>query len=312
MKQKRTSKKKVSSTNVAVASAEQLKSVITVADAEKENREHKDSVFVDLFYEDETAEENLLSLYNALHDTHYRNVKNIRKIRVENVLYKNFKNDISFELDQKVIVFGEHQSTVNKNMPLRCLMYAGRAYEQLVDSEDRYRTALVKIPAPEFYTFYNGIAEFPLEQELFLSDAYLDSNGKASLEEYSLFIDTVRKYSKEEDSIKKAIHECMERGILADYLRRKGSEVMNMLIAEYSYEKDIQVKQEEAFQVGERIGETRGEKRGKKIGKKEGIILSSKVFQAVKENPDFTNKQIASKVACTVENVKDVRKMFSI
>ena len=316
MKQKRTSKKKVSSTNVAVASAEQLKSVITVADAEKENREHKDSVFVDLFYEDETAEENLLSLYNALHDTHYRNVKKIRKIRVENVLYKNFKNDISFEVDQKVIVFGEHQSTVNKNMPLRCLMYAGRAYEQLVDSEDRYRTALVKIPAPEFYTFYNGTAEFPLEQELFLSDAYLDSNGKASLEEYSLFIDTVRKYSKEEDSIKKAIHECMERGILADYLRRKVSEVMNMLIAEYSYEKDIQVKQEEAFQVGERIGETRGEKRGKRIGKrigkKEGIILSSKVFQAVKENPDFTDKQIASKVACTVENVKDVRKMFSI
>ena len=198
MKQKRTSKKKVSSTNVAVASAEQLKSVITVADAEKENREHKDSVFVDLFYEDETAEENLLSLYNALHDTNYQNVKNIRKIRVENVLYKNFK-------------------------------YAGRAYEQLVDTKDRYRTALVKIPAPEFYTFYNGKAEFPLEQELFLSDSFLDSNGKSSLElmvkvininsnkahsildkcevlkEYSLFIDTVRKYSKEEDSIKKAV-----------------------------------------------------------------------------------------------------------
>ena len=308
MKQKRTSKKKVSSTNVAVASAEQLKSVITVADAEKENREHKDSVFVDLFYEDETAEENLLSLYNALHDTNYQNVKNIRKIRVENVLYKNFKNDISFEVDQKVIVFGEHQSTVNKNMPLRCLMYAGRAYEQLVDSEDRYRTALVKIPAPEFYTFYNGIAEFPLEQELFLSDAYLDSNGKASLEEYSLFIDTVRKYSKEEDSIKKAIHECMERGILADYLRRKVSEVMNMLIAEYSYEKDIQVKQEEAFQVGERIGESRGEKRGKK----EGILLSSKIFQTLKENPDYTNRQIADMVACTVKDVRSVRKMFSI
>ena len=304
MKQKRTSKKKVSSTNVAVASAEQLKSVITVADAEKENREHKDSVFVDLFYEDETAEENLLSLYNALHDTNYQNVKNIHKIRVENVLYKNFKNDISFEVDQKVIVFGEHQSTVNKNMPLRCLMYAGRAYEQLVDSEDRYRTALVKIPAPEFYTFYNGIAEFPLEQELFLSDAYLDSNGKASLEEYSLFIDTVRKYSKEEDSIKKAIHECMERGILADYLRRKGSEVMNMLIAEYSYEKDIQVKQEEAFQIGEQLGESRG--------KKEGILLSSKIFQTLKENPDYTNRQIADMVACTVKDVRSVRKMFSI
>ena len=305
MKQKRTSKKKVSSTNVAVASAEQLKSVITVADAEKENREHKDSVFVDLFYEDETAEENLLSLYNALHDTNYQNVKNIRKIRVENVLYKNFK-------------------------------YAGRAYEQLVDTEDRYRTALVKIPAPEFYTFYNGKAEFPLEQELFLSDSFLDSNGKSSLElmvkvininpnkahsildkcevlkEYSLFIDTVRKYSKEEDSIKKAVQECMERGILADYLRRKGSEVMNMLIAEYSYEKDIQVKQEEAFQIGERLGESRGEKRGEKRGKKQGILLSSKIFQTLKENPDYTNRQIADMVACTVKDVRSVRKMFSI
>ena len=100
----------------------------------------------------------------------------------------------------------------------------------------------------------------------------------------------------------------MERGILADYLRRKGSEVMNMLIAEYSYEKDIQVKQEEAFQVGERIGESRGEKRGKK----EGILLSSKIFQTLKENPDYTNRQIADMVACTVKDVRSVRKMFSI
>ncbi len=50
----------------------------------------------------------------------------------------------------------------------------------------------------------------------------------------------------EEDAIKRAINECIEKGVLADYLRRKGSEVRNMLIAEYSYEKDIQVKQEEA------------------------------------------------------------------
>ena len=124
------------------------------------------------------------------------------------------------------------------------------------------------------------------------------------LKEYSLFIDTVRKYSKEEDSIKKAIHECMERGILADYLQRKGSEVMNMLIAEYSYEKDIQVKQEEAFQIGEQLGESRG--------KKEGILLSSKIFQTLKENPDYTNRQIADMVACTVKDVRSVRKMFSI
>lgn len=34
----------------------------------KENRECKNSVFVDLFYENESAAENDIALYNALHD----------------------------------------------------------------------------------------------------------------------------------------------------------------------------------------------------------------------------------------------------
>ncbi len=34
----------------------------------KENREYKNSVFVDLFYENESAAENDIALYNALHD----------------------------------------------------------------------------------------------------------------------------------------------------------------------------------------------------------------------------------------------------
>ena len=66
------------------------------------------------------------------------------------------------------------------------------------------------------------------------------------LKEYSLFIDMVRKYEKEENGTKKAIEECIQNGILAEYLKRKGSEVRNMLIAEYDYETDIRVKQEEA------------------------------------------------------------------
>ncbi len=237
---------------------------------EKENREYKDSLFVDLFYGDETAKKNLLSLYNALHDTDYQDEEVIQKVKIDDVLYKNFKNDISFEMEGKVVVFGEHQSTVNPNIPLRCLLYAGRAYEQLVEEEARYKTKLVKIPTPEFYTFYNGQKDYPLEKVLSLSDAYIIPAGDNSIElkvnvininsgkmheilgkckilwEYSVFIDTVRKYPNEKDAIKRAINECIEKGILADYLRRKGSEVRNMLIAEYSYEKDIQVKQEEA------------------------------------------------------------------
>ena len=287
---------------------------------EKENREHKDSVFVDLFYQDETAKKNLLSLYNALHDTNYEDETIIRKVKIDDVLYKNFKNDISCEVNGLVLVFGEHQSTINRNMPLRCLMYVGRAYEQLVDSKARYRTTLVKIPTPEFYVFYNGEKEQPLEQVLTLSDAFMNPVGENSVElkvkvininsdkahevldkcgilkEYSQFISTVRKYSEEESAIKKAIKECIEKGILADYLKRKGSEVENMLIAEYSYEEDMQVKLQEGIWQGRR----------------EGITLSADIFQMVKKNPDLTNVQIAENLGCSVEDVESTRKMFGI
>ena len=295
---------------------------------EKENREHKDSVFVDLFYQDKTAKKNLLSLYNALHDTNYEDESIIRKVKVDDVLYKNFKNDISFEVNGLVLVFGEHQSTINRNMPLRFLMYLGRAYEQLVDSKARYRTTLVKIPTPEFYVFYNGEKEQPLERVLSLSDAFMNPAGENSVElkvkvininsdkaheildkcgilkEYSQFISIVRKYSYEESAIKKAIKECIEKGILADYLKRKGSEVENMLIAEYSYEEDMQVKQEEARQEG--IWQ------GRREGRQEGIILSADIFQMVKKNPDLTNVQIAENLGCSVEDVESTRKMFGI
>ncbi len=269
---------------------------------EKENREHKDSLFVDLFYQDETAKKNLLSLYNALHDTDYQDEAVIRKVKIEDVLYKNFKNDISFEVNGQVLVLGEHQSTVNPNMPLRCLLYVGRAYEQLVDKSARYRTTLVEIPTPEFYTFYNGEKEFPLEQELSLSDAFINPAGDNSVElkvkvininsdkthkllekcgilrEYSQFIDAVRKYSFEERAIKKAIKECIDSGILADYLKRKGSEVENMLIAEYSYEEDIQVKQQEARRQGIDLGRRQGIDLGRQQGMIQGTISTLRDF----------------------------------
>ena len=148
----------------------------------KENREYKDSLFVDLFYSDETAKKNLLSLYNALHDTDLKDEGLIRKVKIEDILYKNFNNDISCEVNNEVFVFGEHQSTVNPNIPVRYAMYAGRAYEQVLDKRDRYKTKLVKIPTPEFYVFYNGKQDYPLEQQLSLSDAFLTTPSSNSME----------------------------------------------------------------------------------------------------------------------------------
>ena len=51
------------------------------------NRNYKDSVFVDLFSEDTKAKENLLSLYNALHNTHLDSVSALTPLRLEQVMY---------------------------------------------------------------------------------------------------------------------------------------------------------------------------------------------------------------------------------
>lgn len=69
-------------------------------------------------------------------------------------------------------------------------------------------------------------------------------------------MDKVREHSIEEDSIKRAINECIRQGILSDYLKRKGSEVTNMLIAEYSYKEDIQESsRRRCRKAGRRAGE---------------------------------------------------------
>ena len=83
----------------------------------KHNRIYKDSVFVDLFSEDEKAKENFLSLYNALHGTDLQLSCPVENIRLENVMYMNIINDVSCLVDGKIIVLAEHQSTINENMP---------------------------------------------------------------------------------------------------------------------------------------------------------------------------------------------------
>ena len=81
------------------------------------NRKYKDSVFVDLFSEDEKAKENFLSLYNALHGTNLQLSCPVENIKLDNVMYMNIVNDVSCLVDDKIIVLAEHQSTINENMP---------------------------------------------------------------------------------------------------------------------------------------------------------------------------------------------------
>ena len=249
------------------------------------NRKYKDSVFTDLFGSDRDAKKNFIELYNALsgNDFKLNEVELERKI-IEQTLYKTFNNDVSWEINGKLIVLVEHQSTVNENMPLRCLEYVTRIYEGIVPVKARYAEKVYKLPNPDFYVVYVGKKELPEEQELRLSDAFYTKDSSklelvvtvkncssskllpvvkkcSILKQYCRFIEIVEhNYNKlfPKKSFKKAIEIAMEQGILKDYLDRKSREVINMLCAKYDYKMDIAVKQEEAREEGIAIGMQEG------------------------------------------------------
>lgn len=236
----------------------------------KENRKHKDSVFTDLFTYDETARKNVLEVYNALFGTDYTDEEVVKMVTLDQVLFMNFKNDVAFMVDNRRIVLSEHQSTVNPNLPLRHLMYIAREYEKIIPVKDRYKSTLIPIPTPEFIVFYNGIQNYPVEETLRLSTAFTEKDGVPSLElvvrvininpdkkheilekcpilrEYSEFVELTRKYKDDKNQLEEAVKECIDKGILSDYLSRKSGEVINLLLDEYSYETDIEVQREEA------------------------------------------------------------------
>lgn len=119
------------------------------------------------------------------------------------------------------------------------------------------------------------------------------------LKEYSIFVDTVRRFKEENhpDYMKHAIEYCIRHDILAEYLSRKGSEVMNFLCAEYDYEMDIQVHEEEAYEDGFEDGVARG-------------ILAAKVNQVCKKaKKSYTPEQIAEQLE---EDIVLVEKIYNL
>ena len=65
----------------------------------KVQRNYKDTIFRMLFKD----KENLLSLYNALNKTDYTDVKGLEITTLENAVYMNYKNDVSFVFDFELL-----------------------------------------------------------------------------------------------------------------------------------------------------------------------------------------------------------------
>lgn len=85
-----------------------------------------------------------------------------------------------------------------------------------LEDANLYGTKLVQIPAPKFIVFYNGV----------------------------------------EDAPERAITECIEEGILSDFLERNRAEAKSVSIYEYDQEKHMRQEREDAWADGVKQGET--------------------------------------------------------
>ena len=172
---------------------------------------------------------------------------------LQDVLFMDQINDISFAIGDKLVILIEHQSTINPNMCLRLLLYISRVYEKIVGDKNMYGTSKVFLPQPEFFVLYNGEAEYTDEKTLKLSEMYREGgmmwskegpfleliakvininagrNNKivkksATFSGYSLFVRKAREYKKESGDLKeglvKAIKYCREHGVLEEYFTK--------------------------------------------------------------------------------------------
>ena len=242
----------------------------------KVNRNYKDTVFRMLFQD----RENLLSLYNAVNGTAYEDVDGLVITTLQDAVYMNYKNDVSFVFDFTLSIY-EHQSTVNQNMPLRDLIYVSKVLQGQMKDQDIYSSRQIKLPTPKFVVFYNGTAEQPEKQILRLSDAYEKQLEEVELEltvtvyninyghnqklleacqilkEYAQYVAVVREYTKEmllAEAVESAVDSCIRQGILADFLRKNRAEAIEMSIFEYDEEKHLKSEREIWITEGKQLG----------------------------------------------------------
>lgn len=205
------------------------------------------------------------------------------------------KNDLAFIIDGRFIILIEHQSTVSPNLPFREFIYLAKEYERLFFSADVYSKEKIRLPVPELYVFYNGTEDRPVEEELKLSDSFccecdtiaieaivkvINVNYEKNAEllrscellaDYSKFIYMIRKRERITRDLQKAMEEsietCIKEGILKEFLKKNGGEIMSILYDALTREECEAIRENDGYVRGLREGEASGEARGEARGK---------------------------------------------
>lgn len=239
----------------------------------KGNKKYRDSVFRDYFNEPVR----LLSLCNAILDTRYSEVNELKINTLEGIFFDNQKNDISCTIGNTFLVLVEHQTSVNENMPFRCLSYVTELLNNLVTNKKKlYNKLLIRFPAPRFVVLYDGERAEPLKREMRLSDAFGGDSSSLELvvtayninyglkqpllekcrylSDYSVLVGKVKEGIRlglsRCEAIGRAVKYCLDSGLMKGYLEKKSQEVFNMLALEWNMDDALQARFEDGIENG--------------------------------------------------------------
>ena len=101
---------------------------------------YKDKLFRKIF----ENKNDLLSLYNAINHTDYKDPAALEITTIDNAIYMSMKNDLSF-------MIGFVMNLYDPNMPVRGLSYFARLYEAYTSRYklDIYGKKLILLPLPQ-------------------------------------------------------------------------------------------------------------------------------------------------------------------
>ena len=209
-------------------------------------QKYKDTVFTKLFNNKAAA----IQLYNALYQKNLPEDTPIEIVTLDDVLFTKRKNDVAFLVDGHFLIFTEHQSTLNENMPLRLLLYVVQEYEKLigyrivegkqVSNPKLYKKERIPLPRPEFFVLYNGTENLKddntkkvvTEKLMRLSDAFVEKSESGSENSLELCVKVI-------DVRYKSNHESLHQQAKQQKKGKKkeeGKKEKNLsLLGEYSY-----------------------------------------------------------------------------
>lgn len=295
-------------------------------------RNHKDTVFRLLFNDPKE----LLSLYNALNNTHYTDESQLEIQMMDHAIYMGVQDDVAFILDSRLNIY-EQQASFNPNMPLRDLIYIATHFSMYIKDKSIYSAKLLRIPVPRFIVFYNGTQKQPERVVQKLSDSFAFPDKDPHLElkvlmlninkgynqellekcrvlqEYCIFVQTIRDLSKEypiAEAVTHAVDHCINNNVLRDFLLTQKAQVIQMLIYEFDVENEIRKLQQTEYEFGREDGLAEGRSAGLAEGRSEALSQGAEAIITLCQEFKLTKEPVLERLMQSLSIEKELAESY--